>query len=141
MSWLKKKTVLVPVDFSELSHQALIPAKEFVEDLSSLHLIHVLSPLHPADPAAMWNSPSSDERQKKVKEFLSEKVKALGFENLPIKVAIGDTTGEIMDYATAINADLIVMPSHGFTGAKRLFSGSIAEHVVRLSPCPVLVLK
>ena len=33
MSWLKKKSVLVPIDFSELSYQAIAPAKEFVEDI------------------------------------------------------------------------------------------------------------
>ena len=49
MSWLKKNSVLVPVDFSELSYQAIAPAKDFVEQASSLHLIHVLAPLHPAD--------------------------------------------------------------------------------------------
>ena len=47
MSWLKKKSVLVPIDFSELSYSAIAPASEYVEDLSSLKIIHVLSPLHP----------------------------------------------------------------------------------------------
>ncbi len=36
MSWLRKKSVLVPLDFSELSYQAIAPAREYVEDTSSL---------------------------------------------------------------------------------------------------------
>ncbi|MEL6554788.1 MAG: universal stress protein, partial [Cyanobacteria bacterium J06621_11] len=106
-----------------------------------LRLIHVLSSLHPADPAAMWDSPSDDERKQKVKESLSDKLKDAGFPELSIEVAIGDVAGEVVDYAEAIKADLIVMPSHGYKGAKRFLIGSVAERVVRLSPCPVLILK
>ena len=141
MSWLKKESVLIPIDFSELSYQAIAPAKEFVESLSSLKLIHVLSPLHPADPAAMWDSPSDDQRKQKVKEFLSEKLSEMELGDISIEVAIGDPTGQIVDYAAEIKADLIVMPSHGYKGAKRFLLGSVAERVVRLSPCPVLILK
>lgn len=141
MSWLKKESVLIPIDFSDLSYSAIAPAKEFVENLSSLNLIHVLSPLHPADPAAMWETLDDDERKQKVKTFLSEKVGEMGFSSLSIEVAIGDPTEQIVDYAEDIHADLIVMPSHGYKGAKRFLLGSVAERVVRLSPCPVLILK
>ena len=53
MSWLVKKSVLVPIDFSEWSYEAIAPAREYVESKTYLTLIHVLTPLHPADPAAM----------------------------------------------------------------------------------------
>ncbi|MFK8185057.1 MAG: universal stress protein [Phormidesmis sp.] len=141
MSWLKKESVLIPIDFSELSYSAIAPAKDFVEALSSLNLIHVLSPLHPADPAALWDTLSDDERKQKVKAFLNEKVSEMGFNGISIEVAIGDPTEQIVDYAETIQADLIVMPSHGYKGAKRFLLGSVAERVVRLSPCPVLILK
>lgn len=141
MSWLKKESVLVPIDFSDLSYQAIAPAKEFVDSLSSLRLIHVLSPLHPADPAAMWDTLSDDDRKQKVKVFLSEKLVELGFENIPAEVVIGDTAEQIVEYAEAIKADLIVMPSHGYQGAKRFLLGSVAERVMRLSSCPILILK
>lgn len=141
MSWLKKKSVLIPIDFSDLSYQAIGPAKEYVEDLSSLKLIHVLSPLHPADPAAMWDTLSDDDRKQKVREFLHDKLSEIGYEGVQVAVAIGDPTTEIVDYAKETEADLIVMPSHGRTGVSRFLMGSVAERVVRLSPCPVLILK
>ena len=141
MSWLRKESVLIPIDFSELSYSAIAPAQGFVESPTSLHLIHVLSPLHPADPAALWDTLSDDERKRKVKVFLTEKVGEMGFTNLSIEVAVGDPSEQIVDHAEAIKADLIVMPSHGYRGAKRLLLGSVAERVVRLSPCPVLILK
>ncbi|MEO0397343.1 MAG: universal stress protein [Cyanobacteria bacterium P01_A01_bin.137] len=141
MSWLKRKSVLIPIDFSDLSYQALEPAKELVADVSSLKLIHVLAPLHPADPAAMWDTISDDDRKDKVRTFTHKKLGELGYGDIPIQVVIGDTTSKIVDYAQEIDADLIVMPSHGRKGVSRFLIGSVAEQVVRLSHCPVLILK
>ena len=141
MSWLKKKSVLVPVDFSELSYSAIAPASEYVEDLSSLKIIHVLSPLHPADPAAMWNTLSDVDRMNKVKDFLQDKLKEMSYEKLEINIAIGNPSAEIVKYAQETETDLIVMPSHGHKGLGQLLLGSVAERVVRLSSCPVLILK
>ena len=47
----------------------------------------------------------------------------------------------ITELAAELKADLIVLPSHGRTGLKRLLIGSVAERVVRLAHCPVLVLR
>ncbi len=141
MSWLKKKSVLVPIDFSEWSYSAIAPAREYVADESALKLIHVLTPLHPADPAAMWNTLDNEQRKQKVKSFLGSKLDEMGYKEIQIEVAIGDPSTQIVDYAKEIEADLIVMPSHGRKGMSRFLLGSVAERVVRLSPCPVLVLK
>ena len=141
MSWLQKKSVLVPLDFDELSYDAIAPAKEFVETEAALTLIHVLAPLHPADPAAMWHTLDNEQRKQKVREFLAQKLKELGYQEIRIKVAIGDPSAEIIDYAKEISADLIVLPSHGRRGISRFLLGSVSERVVRLSSCPVLILK
>ena len=58
-----------------------------------------------------------------------------------VNVAFGDPGDEITKHAETVHADLIVMPSHGRTGLKRLLIGSVAERVVRLAQCPVLVLR
>ena len=141
MNWLKKKSVLIPLDFSELSYEAIAPAREYVEAETSLTLIHVLTPLHPADPAAMWNTLDDEQRTQKVKEFLAQKLGKMGYKEVQIKVAIGDPSMEIIDCAKEIDSDLIVMPSHGRKGVSRFLLGSVAERVVRLSFCPVLILK
>ena len=72
---------------------------------------------------------------------MSEKLSEIGLDIISIEVAIWEPTGQIVDNAAEIKADLIVMPSHGYKGAKRFLLGSVAERVVRLSPCPVLILK
>ncbi|PSB09995.1 universal stress protein [Pleurocapsa sp. CCALA 161] len=141
MSWLRKKSVLVPIDFSEWSYSAIATAKEYVETETSLKLIHVLTPLHPADPASMWNTLDHEQRKQKVKVFLKDKLVEMGYQEIPIEVKIGDPSTEIVDYAKETGTELVVMPSHGRKGVSRFLLGSVAERVVRLSPCPVLVLK
>ncbi|MEM8830739.1 MAG: universal stress protein [Cyanobacteria bacterium P01_G01_bin.19] len=141
MNWLVKKSVLVPIDFSELSYEAIAPAREYVESETSLTLIHVLTPLHPADPAAMWNTLDDKQRKQKVKDFLAEKLGEMGYKAVRIEVMLGDPSTEIVDFAKDIGVDLIVLPSHGKKGISRFLLGSVAERVVRLSPCPVLVIK
>ena len=47
----------------------------------------------------------------------------------------------ILDYAKRQEADVIIMGSHGRRGLKRMILGSVAEHVIRRAPCPVLVVK
>ncbi|MEM9509677.1 MAG: universal stress protein [Cyanobacteria bacterium P01_E01_bin.35] len=141
MSWLVKKSVLVPIDFSELSYEAIAPAKEYVASAAALTLIHVLTPLHPADPAAMWNTLDDEQRKQKVKDFLAEKLEEMGYEEVQIEVKVGDPSTEIVDYAKDIGADLIVIPSHCNKGISRFLLGSVAERVVRLACCPVLVLR
>jgi hypothetical protein len=46
---------------------------------------------------------------------------------------------EIIATAQAIGADLIIMGTHGRTGLRHALMGSVAEKVVRLAPCAVLV--
>ena len=104
-------------------------------------LIHVLTPLHPADPVAMWNTLDDEQRKQKVNDFLAQKLGKIEYKKVKIKVALGDPSTEIIDYAKEISADLIVLPSHGRKGISRFLLGSVTERVVRLSPCPVLVLK
>ncbi|MDJ0534616.1 MAG: universal stress protein, partial [Xenococcaceae cyanobacterium MO_207.B15] len=119
MTRLKKKSVLIPLDFSELSYQAIATAKEYVDSCSSLSVIHVLTPLHPADPATLWHTLDDEEREHKVQEFLQTKLSEMGYEGVQIKVTIGNPSTKIVDYAEEIEADLIVMPSHGRKGMSR----------------------
>ena len=56
-------------------------------------------------------------------------------------VTSGNAWYEICLYADQNNIDMIVMTTHGLTGAKRLFLGSTAERVVRHASCPVLTAK
>lgn len=141
MSWLQKNCVVVPIDFSDAGFTALAPARAFVADITQLHVIYVLPPLHPADPAVMWNTVNNETRKQHVETVLQQKLDELGYSGAKIAAAIGDPSSEIVDYAKAEAADLIVMSSHGHTGLSRFMLGSVAERVVRLSHCPVLIIR
>lgn len=141
MSWLQKNRVLVPTDFSEESFAALQPAREFVQDSSQLYVLHVLSHLHPAEPGVVWNTMDDETRKKHVQEALHKRLKDSEYQNVHLSILVGDPSSKIIDYAQEINADLIVIPSHGRTGLSRFFLGSVAERVIRFAHCPVVVLR
>ena len=56
-------------------------------------------------------------------------------------VGLGEPAAEIVARASSSHADTIVMGTHGRSGFKRLFMGSVAEEVLRSSPCPVVVVR
>lgn len=56
-------------------------------------------------------------------------------------VDTGDAAVKIVEMSAKLNADIVVLGTHGRTGLKRLLIGSVAEKVVRLAGCPVLVVR
>jgi universal stress protein A len=56
-------------------------------------------------------------------------------------VRVGSPAREIVEIARNLPADLIVISTHGRTGLKHVFLGSVTEHVVQRAPCPVFVVR
>ena len=61
--------------------------------------------------------------------------------NLSAAAREGRPYEEICHAAKTVGADLIILPTHGYTGLKHVWLGSTAERVVRHAPCPVLVVR
>jgi nucleotide-binding universal stress UspA family protein len=141
MAWLPKKNIIVPIDFSDDSLSAVETALELVDNPASVHVIHVLPLLTVADPGVVWEPVDDESRRSHAEDALRQRLAEDPYRGVKVQVSIGDPGHEIADYAQAQHADLIVMPSHGRTGIRRLLIGSVAERVVRLAHCPVLVLK
>ena len=141
MSWLPKSSVVVPVDFSDESLAAVAVARQLVEEAAQLHVIHVLPVLNVAEPGVIWESVDDAGRCRHAEEALGERLGDADLAGADLVVVVGEPAHEIADFATSVDADVIVLPSHGRTGFKRLLIGSVAERVVRLAHCPVLVLK
>ncbi|MGB3510387.1 MAG: universal stress protein [Microcoleaceae cyanobacterium] len=141
MSIFPKKSVLVPIDFSEESVGAINVALEFVEDTSHLWVLHVLSPLNPAEPGVRWHTVDDQTRKQHIEKVFRERVQGVEYEGINFSVGFGTPGPEILDYAQEKKVELIVIPSHGHTGIGRFLLGSVAERVVRYSHCPVLVLR
>jgi len=141
------KIILVPIDFSDYSKNALKYAVQFAKQFEAkIFLIYVVEPMiYPADfSMGQVAIPSTDidlhsraeeELRKLSKEIINDKLHA------EILIKTGKPFVEIIEAASSNDIDLIIIATHGHTGVEHLLFGSTAEKVVRKAPCPVLTLR
>ena len=141
MRWFQNRELVVPVDFSDESFAAVDVALQLVEDPSHVHAIHVLPLLEPLSPGMVWDTVDEESRSEHAENAMKERLSGPQFKGVHTAITFGDAGQEIAEFAQKVEAGLIVLPSHGRTGLKRLLIGSVAERVVRLAHCPVLVLR
>lgn len=135
------RRVLCPVDFSEHADVAADWARDLSDRFGAeLHLLHVVAVLDPLIPpgAATFASELVREIQESARSRLDE---VAGGHDAVTALREGAPFGEIVDYATEQDIDLIVMGTHGRTGISHLLIGSVAEKVVRRAPCAVLTIR
>ena len=135
-----ERTVILPFDFSAPATKALALARGLVVDPEQLYLVHVIPPLEAASPGFLNAVVDLESLQTRVEEQLDEAITAAKIGEVSRRVRVGDPATEIVEVAGEVDADLIVIPSHGKTGLARWMIGSVAERVVRHTRCPVLVL-
>jgi len=83
-----------------------------------------------------------DDMKVDAEKLLDEITAKAGINGMTERVLVwGEPANVITEAAENENFDLIVMATHGRTGLTRLFLGSVAEKVIRHSPCPVLVMR
>lgn len=139
--------ILVPVDFSEHSREALRYAHEWTNLYGGqIDLLHVVEQdIHPAFYVGGVKSiydvePNLDEKvEAKLTEFAEEVLGST--QNVSAHVKTGSAPSSISDFVSENEVDLVTLSTHGRTGMKRFFLGSVAEKVIRHVPCPVLTVK
>jgi nucleotide-binding universal stress UspA family protein len=141
MPWFPKNRVVVPIDFSDKSLTAIDTALQLVGDATDVTVIHVLQKVSTVEPGSIWSSVTDDARIQHASKALLERLEEYTPIAISVEVCVGDPGQEIVDFAEQEKADLIVLTSHGRTGIKRLLIGSVAERVIRLAHCPVLILR
>lgn len=141
MAWLPKKRVVVPIDFSGISVAAIATALEFVDDSSDVHVIHVVVPIGNIAVGVDWGKMDDASREQAVRDHFEEFLQKHGYSDVTTVLRSGDPGTEISDYTSECQADLIVIPSHGYHGVKRMLLGSVAERVIRIADVQVLVLR
>jgi universal stress protein A len=136
---LRFSNILCPVDFDQGSLAAITLASDIaLEHDAVLHLLHVIH-LHPAAEPSLSFAEAEAKARTRLEQISNQKLKTgTRFELL---VVTGDAAGEILQAATRLGIDLIVMTTHGRKGFRRLVLGSVAERVVREARCPVLTVK
>ena len=136
------KKVLVPVDFSENSKKVLEAAGYFSGKCEAeLHVVFVVQSFDdysgffvPHMPVAKFEDEMVQAAEAKMDSFMA------GQRDIETKVLVGDVAEEIIRYAEESGMDMIVMGTHGYKGLEKVMFGSVAEKVVRSSPCPVLTI-
>jgi len=141
MTWFPRQCVVVPIDFSEESFEALDVALQLVATPQQIRIVHVLQDIAPLEAGEVWGLPDPKIRIEHVTKALQERLSDVRYSGVQIDVVMGDPAHGISHHASEVHADLIVIPSHGRTGLTRLLMGSTSERTVRLAHCPVLVLR
>lgn len=141
------KRILVPVDFSKFSKQALIYAKEIASSYDAmLQLLHVVEEkIHPSFYVTGKDSifDFMPEIITKSKQVMQEMMDETGGPNVPAEFFVTDgvSAREIIDFAQENGTDLIVVATHGLTAVDRFYMGGVAEKVARRASCPVFTVK
>lgn len=142
------RKILVPIDFSTPSEEALSYAADLATSLGASVVIgHVIH--EPFIAGGEWDLYVRDasEMREQLHSDVSAKLAAIvaDFERRGLRVStdirFGPPREGIVNAAKATEADLIVMSTHGHSGLHHLLLGSVVEHVIRAAHCPVLAVR
>ena len=142
------RTIVAAIDFSETSDDALRVACDLASSHGSiLHLLHVI----PDARQQAWSveAPGLDFSALQ-QESIADAERMLATRTLPATMPVAcvvrhvasglPAAREIAQYAASQGADVIVVGTHGYGPVRRLVLGSVADQVVRMAPCPVLMV-
>ena len=142
------RRILVPTDFSDVSTAAVRCAGAVAEAFdASLTLVHVAEDLVAESATAGAGAARSEPSPAKAEQDARARLEALrtspDLEGRRVECAllVGSPIPRILGFAEEHAFDLIVMGTHGRRAIARMLLGSVAECVVRLSPCPVLTVR
>ena len=138
--------ILVPIDFSSSSHTALEVATELADKFhAELFLLNVI-PEFPtvALPETVSEKVIIEAAKKEAKGHLAKSKASLEGKGITVKTSVQvgyDVAGTILEAIETEKIDQVVISTHGLSGWYPTVFGSIAEKVVKLAPCPVLLLR
>lgn len=131
--------ILVPTDLSECSKKALQYAVPFAKQFGAeLHLLYVSEPYPPVPelgPVDVVPPQDAKADLEALRRSIGQSVRTSA------SLRVGTPHVEIAESARELEADLIIIATHGRKGFERMFLGSTAETVVRHAPCPVLIVR
>ena len=145
---IELQKICVPTDFSAQADHALTYGVTMASQFrAELHLLHVVQDIVPAVPEPGLAILPTEEIMQSLVQGATD-----GLDKLPPAeiaadlhvvrvVRHGVPFHEICQYTKEQGIDLLVLGTHGRTGLAHFLLGSVAERVVRSSPCPVLTIR
>jgi len=140
------KRILLPTDFSPSADAALVVAADLAQHFHSEICLLKVIPMFPATTAYDFFPEAQllEEERKYADTQLAARHSALLAKGVPAKVFVetgNDVAGNIMIVIDRESIDMVVISTHGISGWRPLVFGSIAEKVVKLVQCPILLLR
>jgi nucleotide-binding universal stress UspA family protein len=134
------RRIVWPTDLEDGSQAVMDLVRRLtLQNNSILYVVHVCPALGPQVASIVQ---LAREAEALAMKRLHEDVAAhLGGIEHEFVVTTGDTASKIVEIAQRLQADLIIMGTHGRRGLPRVLLGSVAERVLREAPCPVLVTR
>lgn len=134
--------ILVPTDMSQFSLSVLQYAEEIAEIFKAhVTVLHVVEhEERHREGRTRWTDADVEARARSMITDLMIDTD-LSPNEMKIVIRHGHAAAEIASAAKTLNADLIVMSTHGRTGLRHVLVGSVAERVVRIAQCPVLTMR
>ncbi|HEY3320953.1 MAG TPA: universal stress protein [Planctomycetota bacterium] len=145
------KNIVLTTDLSDNAAAAAPYAMEMARRFGgTIHLVSIFDDsLFYASPAAAdgtaidpaeWMSISFQERERTLATLAESLAKEAG---VPVKLVLrrGHAATEIVNVAKDVNADCVIIATHGRTGLAHFLFGSVVERIVRFCPCPVLSIR
>lgn len=142
------KNILIPLDGSTLSEQALRQLPHIAAKKAIIHLLQIVRIPKPSiEPEALPGMPIAEVEGQMINEaktYINGKANDLqlaGFDARGCVLSGDDPAYQIVSYASEKGIDLIAMSTHGRGGLTKLVFGSVTNDVVRHAPCPVLIVR
>jgi nucleotide-binding universal stress UspA family protein len=143
---IKLETIVCPTDFSDFSRRALDHATAVAGWYRArIQVVHVVPVLRPGGAESVyypsWMALNPGARQEicaELRRFV-EPVRAAG---VPVEFSLreGDVVRRVVDEVRGLEADLLVMGTHGRGGFERWVLGSVTEKIIRKASCPVMTI-
>lgn len=139
------RNLLVPIDLGDHTKEVVDYAVALAGRLDArVHLLHAVPvPLLGSEVPITCSETAVDEviarRQRELDELAATYAATWVFASVALKP--GDARTVITAAIEPLEINLIVMGTHGRRGVARLVVGSVAEHIVRVAPCPVLLVR
>jgi len=147
------RRILVPLDGSELAECALPHVRDLVRPgQTHVYLLSVLvlglgertvTLMTSYPPGLHLSTTALSHAQLQFESYLRGVAAHLRERGALVHQAVreGSPAEEILNYALEVQADLLVMSAHGFSGISRWVHGSVVDRVLRAAPCPVLLVR
>jgi universal stress protein A len=138
------KKILCPVQFDESEQNALDLAAQMAKDIDAtiylLHVVLILPTIGAPDATEASQERTTDDARLRLQKLADDRLAGLKSEIIMRVAGPGEVARAVLEVATELDTDLILLKTHGRTGLAHFIMGSVAEQIVRRAHCAVLTL-